>query len=273
MQRPQLLILCVISVVVFSGCSLFGGDSGNTEIDGDGNVVQEKNSSDEVPAKELLEEGMDDYRVGKYFTAVNSFEEILNRYPFSPEAPLAELKAADCYFHMDKFDEARSLYEAFENAHPTNESIPYVMFQKGMCSYRQIDRIDRDPSGAEQAVASFRQLLGAFPESTYSPAAREKMAIAREFLARHEFFVVRFYLRTEKYRQAAARLKYMIAAYPEAEITTKKAVPLLDQLNRGEKPNRGFFSFLPNIFDEEDYLPEEGAADAPIDAELRGETL
>ncbi|MBM9518405.1 outer membrane protein assembly factor BamD [Desulforhopalus vacuolatus] len=256
-------------LLVVGGCSLFGSDVKYTKIDEDGNVVEEVNPFEEMPVKNLLQKGMDDYNVGKYFTAVSAFEEILDRYPFSREAVLAELKAADCYYFMDKYAQALSLYETFENNHPTNESIPYIMYQKGMCSYRQIDRVDRDPTGAEKAVASFRQLIKAFPNSTYTPAAKEKMTIAREFLAGHEFFVVKFYLRTEQYKQAEARLRYLIATYPEIKIVTDDAKPLLARLEKGEKPDRGFFSFLPGMFDKEDSLSQKSQDDVPVISEFK----
>lgn len=260
MSMRTTLIRCSIlsMLLVVGGCSLFGSDAKYTKIDEDGNVVKEVNPFKEMPVKTLLQKGMDDYNVGKYFTAVSAFEEILNRYPFTQEAVLAELKAADCYYFMNKYAQALSLYETFESNHPTNESIPYVMYQKGMCNYRQIDRVDRDPTGAEKAVTSFRQLIKAFPNSTYTPAAKEKVAIAREFLANHEFFVVKFYLRTEQYKQAEARLRYLIATYPEIKVVTDDAKPLLSKLERGEKPDRGFFSFLPGMFNKDDSFSEKG---------------
>ncbi len=107
---------------------------------------------------------MDDYNVGKYFTAIEFFEDILNRFPFSPEATLAELKVCRLQLLLERYQEALLLYEEFENRHPTNESIPYVMFQKAMCNYKQIDRIDRDTAGAIKSIELFKQLVKGIPE-------------------------------------------------------------------------------------------------------------
>lgn len=245
----------VFLALTLSGCSMFGGgDMKYTKIDEDGNVIEEKNPFSELPAKRLLTKGMDDYSVGKYYTAIEAFEEILNRYPFSEEAILAELKAADCSYYLQNYQEAEVLYENFENSHPTNESIPYVMFQKAMCNYRQIDRIDRDPSGAEKAVSLFKQLIKAFPNSPYISDARKKSKLATEFLANHEFFVVKFYVRTEKYKQAEARLRYLLAAYPDTAIA-RQGEKLLARLEAGEPPKTTFFSFLPSFLKKDQ--PEE----------------
>ncbi len=227
-----------------SGCANLRETFNFTHIDEDGNEVKKEQS--DLPAKKLLMQGMEDYNVGKYFTAIDAFEEILNRYPFSPEALLAELKAADCSYLLERYVEALMLYEEFENRHPTNESIPYVMYQKGMCHFRQIDRIDRDTSGAEKAVTLFQQLVAAYPDSPYTEDAKKRIQAATEFLANHEYLVTEYYIRTEKLDQAKVRLKYLLAMYPETVIA-KRARQLLQEIEAGnsiQKDSTSWFSKL-----------------------------
>lgn len=222
----------------------------------------------QVPARNLALQGMDDYNVGKYFSALEFFEEILDRYPFSPEATLAELKAADCNFYMERYLEALMLYGEFEERHPTNEAIPYVMFQKAMCNYQHIDRVDRDTTGAEQAILLFKQLLRAYPNSPYTPEAKARILAAREFLANHEYFVVEFYVRTEKFSQAETRLKYILAMHPDATIAAK-AKALLARIEAGDPPRSNLASWFPKMTLPEWSLfraesPEESAS-GPIE--------
>lgn len=127
------------------------------------------------------------------------------------------------------------LYHEFEERHPTNEAIPYVMYQIAMSHYQQIDRIDRDTSGAENAIKEFSKLLRAFPNSPYKKEAKGRIRAANEFMVNHEYFVVEFYLRTEKYEEAQARLQYLISTYPDATITPK-ATKLLKRLEAGDPP-------------------------------------
>lgn len=216
--------------------------------------VTQKEVDLEYPAKDLIMKGMEDYNVGKYYQSAVYFQEILEKYPFSPEAPLAELKGADSNYYMEKYLEAASLYEEFAERHPTNEAIPYVMFQKGMCYYKQIDRVDRDPIVARQAVDQFSQLLRAFPTSPYTAAAQQNIAEAREFLANHEYAVVEFYLRTEKIEQAETRLRYLLTVYPESEIAPK-AQSVLEQIEAGNPPRRPVLSWFPDFS-----LPDWGEA-------------
>ena len=191
-----------------------------------------------LPAETLIAKGLDEYNIGRYYMAEQYFTEILDRHPFSPQAMLAELKAADCKYFQEKYYEALLLYKQFEERHPTNEAMPYVMYQKGMCNYNRIDTIDRDPDGATQAIQDFSQLLRAYPVSPYTEEATARIKAAKEFLVNHEFFIVKFYLRTEKYSEAEMRLKYIIAMYPDAAITPR-AKDLLAEIQAGKPPHSG----------------------------------
>ncbi len=200
----------------------------------------------QAPSRILATQGMDDYNVGKYFTALEYFEEILDRFPFSPEATLAELKAADCNYYMDRYFEAFTLYNEFEERHPTNEAIPYVMFQKGMTYYKRIDRVDRDPSGATESIKHFDQLLRAYPYSPYTEEAKARIKEATEFLADHEYAIVKFYMRTKKYSQAEKRLKYILTMYPDSGIAPQ-AKELLALIEAGTPPDAGWKEWVPTI--------------------------
>jgi len=200
----------------------------------------------EAPARTLAAQGMDDYNVGKYFTALEYFNEILDRYPFSAEATLAELKAADCNYFMERYVEAFNLYKQFEERHPTNEAIPYVMFQKAMTYYKRMDRVDRDTTGAVESIKLFDQLQRAYPESPYAKEANYRMKDANEFLADHEFAVVQFFIRTEKYSQAEKRLNYILTMYPDSKIAPQ-AKELLAQLEEGNPPDAGIKEWLPTL--------------------------
>lgn len=188
-----------------------------------------------LTAKTLAGKGVDEFNLANYYQARKYFDEVLDYYPFSPEATLAQLKAADCNYYMEHYEEALMLYHEFEERHPTNEAIPYVMYQIAMSYYQQIDRIDRDTSVADNAIKEFSKLLRAFPDSPYTREAKGRIRAANEFLVNHEYFVVEFYLRTEKYKEAETRLTYLINTYPDATITPK-AKELLKLLEAGTPP-------------------------------------
>lgn len=199
-----------------------------------------------LPAEQLIIKGMEEYNVGKYFLALEYFNEILDRYPFSPQAPLAELKAADCNYYLERYLEAAILYKEFEERHPTNEAIPYVMYQKAMSSYQRIDSIDRDVTGARDAIREFEALIRAFPNSPYTQEAKARIKAATEFLANHDFYVVKFYLRTKKYQQAETRLNYLLDTYPDSAIAPQ-AREILALIEAGTPPESGFSQWFSGL--------------------------
>ena len=55
-------------------------------------------------AEGLAMKGLDYYEHGKYYKAKESFEKLLNNYPFSEYSLLAELKTADSNFYLEEGD-------------------------------------------------------------------------------------------------------------------------------------------------------------------------
>lgn len=217
-------LLCALLVTLsLTGCSTMGSWFGFGE------------EEVHVPAEQLAAEGMERYNVGDYHKAAKHFTELLEKYPFSPQAVIAELKGADCQYFMGNYPEALAMYQRFEDKYPSNEAMPYVMYQIAMCSYQQIDTIDRDISGATRSIRDFTRLLKAYPDSPYTDEARARIKAANEFLVNHEYLVVEFYLRTDRHLAAKTRLKYLINHYPDASVTPQARI-LLAKLEAGEEP-------------------------------------
>ncbi len=236
------LILCLLACsLALGGCSSFKGMFSNFTVGEDEEEIEQN-----MPPETRIREGMDAYDVGKYSEAIKSFTALLLEHPFTPQAMLAELKLADAYYYDGQYDEAKVHYREFENKHPTNEAIPYVLFQYGMCDYARADRIDRDPASMSQAIKSFTRLLNAYPNSAYAPEATNKIKEAQEFLANHEYLVAVFYVRTEKHDAAKQRLQYLLSTYPESDLAPK-AKDLLARIEADDAPNWGLKKWLPDF--------------------------
>jgi len=235
-----ILFLCSLPLTLTS-CSTVKNTFDFLPFVGDENEIPEQEA-----AADLLVQGMEAYNSGNYYDALQAFNQILDQYPFSAQALTAELRAADCHYYREEYIEAKTLYQEFEERHPTNEAIPYVMFQVGMCDFRRTDRIDRDISGAQEAIQDFSKLLRSFPQSPFTREAKAHIMAAKEFLVNHEYFVAVFYVRTEKYEQAQHRLKYLLNMYPDAAIVPK-AKALLKRLEAGDPPKWGLRRWMPDL--------------------------
>jgi len=233
--RLLLLLLVTVAAATLSGCSMFNKLSFGEE--------EEPKSQ---PPETLIVQGMDAYNTGNYSEANKNFKVILDEHPFSAQAMLAELKSADAHYYNKQYLEAKTLYKAFEERHPTNEAIPYVLFQIGMCDYSRSDRIDRDVSGPQEAIKSFTRLINAYPQSPYAKEAKTKIKDSKEFLVNHEYMVAVFYVRTARYDEAKHRLKYLLARHPDSNLAPQ-AKALLDHLEAGNQPTWGMNRWLPEF--------------------------
>ena len=170
---------------------------------------------EEKTAEELIKQGIADFDEGKYQAAIDSFEQLRDWYPFSKYAILAELKVADAYYQMDSYSDAIFAYEEFEQLHPRNEAIPYVIYRIGRCYFNQIDTIDRDQSNAVKALETYRRLVQQYPNDAYAAMARSDMLSCYKSLSGHEFYVGVFYYKNKNYKAARERFKAVIEKYPD----------------------------------------------------------
>jgi len=198
-KMKRIIALILISLFVLSGCAWF-------------------QSKEEETALELVSNGMDQFNNEDYQDSIESFEKLRDWYPFSKYVILAELKIADAYYHIKNYEEAVAAYEAFENLHPRNEAIPYVIFQIGLCYYDQIDTVDRDQTPAKNALDTFNRLKKQFPGDSYARRAEDHIKKCIKSLAGHEFYVGLFYYKGKHYKAALNRFKSVLSNFPDVGV-------------------------------------------------------
>ncbi|MBN1380438.1 MAG: outer membrane protein assembly factor BamD [Deltaproteobacteria bacterium] len=161
----------------------------------------------------LYQKGYEYYHRGKYEKAISSFRRVIEEYPLSELAIMAEIGIADAYFSDKEYVDAALSYNEFVNLHPLNKNVPYALYQNAMCHYQQIDTIDRDQTEALNAKRSFERMINRFPDSEFTPLAEEKIKECNVMLAKHELYVGRLYLKMKKYEAALRRFKTVTGQY------------------------------------------------------------
>jgi len=164
---------------------------------------------------ELMIEGMEDLEKGNYEAAAEAFQDIKDRYPYSRHAITAELKMADALFQTKEYEEAFDAYSDFERLHPKNKNTPYVIYQKGMCHFKQITTVDRDQTHTLTAKHEFERLVRRFPRAAYAKKARRNIRKCLIYLAEYELYVGHYYFKMGNYRAAMDRYNYIIRNYPD----------------------------------------------------------
>jgi len=233
MSRPAgMRILALLTLVVLlGGCGL-------------GKRIFGKSKADNPPDV-MTKEGIEQLKNKNYIDAVETFTKVKDRYPYSEQAVLAQLKLADSLYYNKKLDEAQTAYKEFEKLHPSNKAIPYVIYQQGLCFYRQRPTIDRDQTPTEKALEEFRRLQKRFPQSEYAAKAEKYKQRCLNDLAEHEFYVGVFYFRTKHYPSALDRFQALSQEYPDFKSSEVKQYISDCQANiDNPQKTEGFFSKL-----------------------------
>lgn len=120
----------------------------------------------------LWEKGASLFNEGKYEPAQKIFEKIVLSYPNDEYAPLAYFYSADCFFWMQKWDEAAGAYDNFFHTFPKHERVPNAMFQKAVCLFRK--------GAYDDAVSNFKDFLHRFQDHALAKEAWLNIALAHK---------------------------------------------------------------------------------------------
>ncbi len=145
---------------------------------------------------------------GRFEEAINQFNDVRNRHPYSRLAVEARLRVADIHFARKSFAEAQAAYQVFKELHPRHPRIDYVTFQLGMSYFNQLpSTIDRDLSLASQAMLFFSEVQRSFPQSEYVEQAKAKHTELEKMLAEKEHYIAHFYFIRRRYQSALGRFE------------------------------------------------------------------
>ncbi len=216
-----------------------------------------------IPAEELWAKGQESLekrtflwvisRVN-YPAAIETFQTIIDNYPYSEYAVLAELEIADAYFGQHKFEEALSYYRDFSDLHPQNEKVPYSIFRSALCHQRRINSPDRDQTATRDALLYLDRLISKYPHSEYTLEAEELWREMRLQLAHQIKGIADFYLKQDEYEAAATRYRSLLNEYPGLGLDAEALFQLgvcYREMDRGEEAERIFQAIVQNYYDSD----------------------
>jgi len=155
--------------------------------------------------------------------AITLYEELQARFPFGDHAAQTQLNLAYAQYKNDDFEAAIASSDRFIKTNPTNASVDYAYYLKGLVNYNQdtgyiarflpTDASQRDPINSREAFAIFSELIRRFPNSAYAPDAKQRIIALRNKLASYEINIAHYYLRRKAYIAAANRASAVIKNY------------------------------------------------------------
>jgi len=199
------------------------------------------------PADQLYQQGlaeMDGTKVlwvmdtADYTEAIEKFQQIVDNYPYSDYAVMAELKIADAYFASGKYDEALSYYRDFSDLHPQHERVPYTLKRAAECHYQQSRSPDRDQTATREAISYLEKLMEKYPHSAEAREAEDRWKELRTKLAEHDMQIADFYMDRDEFQSAADRYRSVLNDFPglglDAEALYKLGVCYTEMRLEGE---------------------------------------
>ena len=191
----------------------------------------------------LYQKGYTAMDASNYAGAIEYFNALAARYPFSPETRQAQLDLIYLYYRSLQPELAIDAAQQFERENPTHERLDYCLYMRGLVYFDQapniiekILRVDlslRPPKDTLKSFSTFQELVRRFPDSEYVPDAHQRMVFLRNRLAEYENHVADYYLRRGAPVAAINRAKYALEHYPEApelEKTLQLLVAAYEQL-------------------------------------------
>jgi outer membrane protein assembly factor BamD len=191
----------------------------------------------------LYQRGFDAMEASNFVGAIQYFNALEARYPFSPETRQAQLDLIYLYYRSQQPEQAIDAAEEFERENPTHERIDYCLYMRGLVYFDQapnivekLFRVDlslRPPKDTLRSFSTFQELIRRFPDSEYVADARQRMVYLRNRLAEYENHVADYYIRRGAYVAAVNRAKYALEHYPgapELEKTLQILVMAYEQL-------------------------------------------
>lgn len=180
-----------------------------------------------LDATKLYEAGKAHQDRGNYDLAIESYDKLQSRYPFSPQAQDAQLETAFSYHKLGEPDASIAATEDFLKANPRHPRADYAYYLKGLVNQDRysslLDKVmkrdiaDLDPTAMETAFNDFKIMIRRYPDSEYVDDARQRMVYLRNSLARHELRVAEYYVKRGAWVAVANRCQFMLEKYDRAD--------------------------------------------------------
>ncbi|MGH7925359.1 MAG: outer membrane protein assembly factor BamD [Candidatus Binatus sp.] len=159
-----------------------------------------------------------DFATKEYKAAIENYQMVIDKYPFSPYAEDAEMKIGLAYYQQQDYAEAIGALDDFERMHPTSKNLELVTYYIGLSYYDQIGREDQDQGKTAAALKRFQELEERFPEGDFAQLAHDKVVVCREMLARNQMIVGNYYYKRANFRAAESRFAELLQKYPETPV-------------------------------------------------------
>lgn len=174
----------------------------------------------------IYSEAADERNAGNYDKAISYYEKLEGRAAGTPLAQQAQLDKAYTHYKAGESAQALAAVERFIRLHPASPALDYALYLKGLATFNdnlglfgsisRQDLSERDQNAARESFSAFNELVTRFPDSRYTPDARDRMTYTVNSLAQHEVHVARYYYLRGAYLASINRAQTALTDYVDA---------------------------------------------------------
>jgi outer membrane protein assembly factor BamD len=173
--------------------------------------------------EKIYAEARDEANAGAWDKAIGYYEKLEGRAAGTVLAQQAQIDKAYAQYKTGDKIQAIATLDRFIRLHPASPALDYAIYLKGLVNFNdnlglfsfltKQDLSERDQKAAKDSYESFKELTTRFPESKYSPEARQRMLHIVNALAAYEVHVARYYASRGAHVAAVNRAQQAIAEY------------------------------------------------------------
>lgn len=176
-------------------------------------------------AERLYKDALEDLDGGSYERALKTLERVESLSSGSMLGQQALLQIAYINWRTGERQAGLTAIERFIKLNPSSPALDYALYLRGVLNFSDNlgllgawfgqDLSERDQKAARESYQAFKQLVDQFPNSRYTPDAKQRMNFIVNSLASYEVHVARYYLRRGAYVAAANRAQAAVAEFQQ----------------------------------------------------------
>ena len=186
--------------------------------------------------EKIYAEARDEANAGAWDKAIGYYEKLEGRAAGTVLAQQAQIDKAYAQYKTGDKIQAIATLDRFIRLHPASPGMDYALYMKGIvnfndnlglfASFTHQDLSERDQKAAKDSFESFKELSTRFPDSRYTPDARQRMVYIVNSLAQYEVHVARYYYSRGAYVAAINRAQVAVTEYRDVPATEEALVIL-----------------------------------------------
>ena len=194
MKKFNIIILLLFTCLFYVGCNKYTQQVG-------------------VDIDYLYSHGLAYLSDGELSQARESFQQIVDEYPYKDEAVEAQVFIIWIYYLEDDYVLAEVEMDAFLKYYLSNDYTEWVNYMQALLNYEQMRDTKRESSYAIQALSAFNDIYRNAATYTQRRDAAYKIEIIKHNLARRNMEIAFYYLKHKDYFAAINRYQDMIKIY------------------------------------------------------------